>query len=38
MFQFVVGVCIGIMLVFTGVVPIQKNFVDEVIEKIEEMK
>jgi hypothetical protein len=36
MFQFIVGVCIGILLVFTGVVPMQKSFVDEVIEKIKE--
>jgi len=36
MFQFVVGVCIGILLVFTGVIPMKKTFVDQVIEKIKE--
>ena len=38
MFQFLVGVFVGIMLVSADIVPMQKTLVDEVIEKIEEMK
>jgi hypothetical protein len=38
MVQFVAGVLIGIMLVFTGVVPFEPDFVDVVMNKFEEMK
>ena len=38
MVQFVAGILIGIMLVFTGVVPFEPDFVDVVMNKIEEMK
>ena len=38
MVQFVAGVLIGIMLVFTGVVPFQPDVVDVIMSKIEEMK
>ena len=38
MVQFVAGILIGIMLVFTGVVAFQPDVVDVIMSKIEEFK
>ena len=35
MVQFVAGILIGIMLVFTGVVPFEPDFIDIVTSKVE---
>jgi hypothetical protein len=38
MVQFIAGLLIGIMLVFTGVVPFEPDFVDVINSKLEELK
>ena len=38
MVQFVAGILIGIMLVFTGVVPFEPDVVDVIMSKIEEFQ